>query len=74
MKTEAFGSIFARAFMLHCEFESRLTESLVFAFELMFTSFRETNAVNGLQANSSGRETPCGTPQRDPFGRTRCCC
>jgi hypothetical protein len=58
--------------MLHCEFESARTESLVIPFELMFTSFRETNAVNGLQANSSGRKTPCGTPQCDPFGRTRC--
>jgi hypothetical protein len=48
--------------MLHCEFESTRAETLVFAFELMFTSFRETNAVNGLQANSSGRETPCGAP------------
>ena len=42
-------------FLLHCEFESRLIEMLVSAFELVFISFWETNAINGLQANSSGR-------------------
>jgi hypothetical protein len=57
--------------LLHCEFEFAGTESLVSAFELVFTSFWETNAINGLQANSSGREAPCGTPQCNPCGSAR---
>jgi hypothetical protein len=59
-------------FLLHCEFESYCAESLVSAFELVFTSFWETNVVNGLQANSSGREAPCGSPQCYPCGGARC--